>query len=270
MVLQFPRIFFLPDQISSEELASLKEVVGTCTDNIEDATVVVGRLNRRERALFELRRRRLLFSTDVPNYHPQTASEVPNAGSPSTERQHDVHRRSSPTFGTLSVVNIDWIVQSLNQKQVLALKPYLICEVWKKSTGTQPSKKSVPNASSLAASESDGNASLSESNLTEIPPIVHITTQGYSCQRATPKASVNTAFVTHLKEIRELRKVKGDNVGTRAYSTAIAAIAAQPLPLRTRTGKCFISVFERSGTAVLTHIRINRCGSYTRLRPENW
>lgn len=242
MVLQFPSIFLLPDQISDEEVTDLKAAVGTCTDNIDDATVIVGRLSRRERALFELRRRRVLFTTDISNPLRQNAHDshaASNKASSSAERQHDTNTPQKVSFDNLPIVKIDWLVQSLKQGRVLELNTYLICEVWKISSETQATYARQTKASSPQAVQADSDKALSESRLTEFSLVSSIATQGYSCQRVTPKTPVNASFVKHLKEIRTLRKVKGDHVGTRAYSTAIAAIAAHTLSLRTRMGKCF-------------------------------
>lgn len=50
----------------------------------------------------------------------------------------------------------------------------------------------------------------------------------YSCQRTTPLTGPNDAFIDQLKKIRTARDLTNDQIGVRAYSTAIAAIAAYP------------------------------------------
>ncbi|OJD36156.1 terminal deoxynucleotidyl transferase [Diplodia corticola] len=50
----------------------------------------------------------------------------------------------------------------------------------------------------------------------------------YACQRSTPANSPNPGFIEQLKSIRLMRTLTGDEVGVRAYSTSIAAIAAYP------------------------------------------
>lgn len=64
----------------------------------------------------------------------------------------------------------------------------------------------------------------------DIPPPPDWVTQGikYACQRSTPANPPNTPFIAQLKSIRLARILTGDEVGVRAYSTAIAAIAAYP------------------------------------------
>ncbi|KAF2270136.1 terminal deoxynucleotidyl transferas-like protein [Lojkania enalia] len=50
----------------------------------------------------------------------------------------------------------------------------------------------------------------------------------YACQRITPADSPNKEFIEQLKKIRTARTLINDEVGVRAYSTIIAAIAAYP------------------------------------------
>ncbi|KAF2205242.1 Nucleotidyltransferase [Delitschia confertaspora ATCC 74209] len=52
----------------------------------------------------------------------------------------------------------------------------------------------------------------------------------YSCQRMTPPDPANDAFIRELKKIRKARILIDDEIGVRAYSTSIAAIAAYPYP----------------------------------------
>ncbi|KAL1902695.1 hypothetical protein Sste5346_001138 [Sporothrix stenoceras] len=66
--------------------------------------------------------------------------------------------------------------------------------------------------------------------LPPIPDFLHTT---YSCQRPTPLHCPNEKFVDALKTIRVARQLTGDRIGIRAYSTAIATIAAYPYELST-------------------------------------
>jgi DNA polymerase IV len=50
----------------------------------------------------------------------------------------------------------------------------------------------------------------------------------YACQRSTPPNPPNEAFMDQLKDIRLARTLMLDDIGVRAYSTSIAAIAAYP------------------------------------------
>ena len=53
----------------------------------------------------------------------------------------------------------------------------------------------------------------------------------YACQRRTPAESPNEDFIDKLKKIRLSRILIEDEIGVRAYSTIIAAIAAYPYEL---------------------------------------
>ncbi|KAK8231772.1 hypothetical protein HDK77DRAFT_453538 [Phyllosticta capitalensis] len=54
----------------------------------------------------------------------------------------------------------------------------------------------------------------------------------YACQRATPANPPNASFINQLKQIRLARALTADEIGVRAYSTSIAALAAYPHKLR--------------------------------------
>jgi len=66
---------------------------------------------------------------------------------------------------------------------------------------------------------------------TKFPPMPLWLHNTYSCQRPTPLTSPNNPFISQLKKIKHARELRGDEIGIRAYSTAIASIAAYPYPL---------------------------------------
>jgi DNA polymerase IV len=68
------------------------------------------------------------------------------------------------------------------------------------------------------------------SDLPEMPDWVK---QGvkYACQRQSPMSGPNEAFIGMLKKIRLARTLTNDEIGVRAYSTSIAALAAYPYKL---------------------------------------
>ncbi len=55
----------------------------------------------------------------------------------------------------------------------------------------------------------------------------------YSCERATPLDPPNNEFICQLKKIRLARVLTLDDIGVRAYSTSIAALAAYPHQIET-------------------------------------
>jgi DNA polymerase IV len=65
-------------------------------------------------------------------------------------------------------------------------------------------------------------------NPLKLPPMPEWLHNTYSCQRPTSMYSPNDAFINQLKNIKHIRELRGDEIGVRAYSTAIASIAAYP------------------------------------------
>ena len=68
------------------------------------------------------------------------------------------------------------------------------------------------------------------SDLPEMPDWVK---QGikYACQRSTTSHAANETFISQLKKIKQARELINDEIGVRAYSTSIAALAAYPYKL---------------------------------------
>lgn len=54
----------------------------------------------------------------------------------------------------------------------------------------------------------------------------------YACLRSAPLHPPNEDFISQLMKIRQIRKLTLDEIGVRAYSTSIAAIAAYPYKIR--------------------------------------
>jgi DNA polymerase IV len=65
------------------------------------------------------------------------------------------------------------------------------------------------------------------SDLPEMPEWVKAGTK-YACQRLTPANPPNEPFIALLKKIKLARLLTNDEIGVRAYSTSIAALAAYP------------------------------------------
>jgi DNA polymerase IV len=71
------------------------------------------------------------------------------------------------------------------------------------------------------------DASGVSSDLPEMPEWVKAGTK-YACQRLTPANPPNEPFIALLKQIKLARLLTNDEIGVRAYSTSIAALAAYP------------------------------------------
>ena len=255
---EFPPVHLLASNLGPEELEKLEESIPTLTWNAHEAGIVVGRITRRERALFELRRLKV-----------QT-----------TEVKSDSERASLPADAVIKVVKLGWLTDSLKQGTVLPTQPYLIYEGKKAAETAAPSASAAPKTISTSSEEKRTNLPDTSSRLQRVerrtsdvalskqterpshapasrrkpsdrPPLLHETTSEhdvslppvpdylhttYSCQRPTPVDSPNATFIEQLKRIRTHRLLEGDKVGVRAYSTTIAAVAAYPFPLKSSIG----------------------------------
>jgi DNA polymerase IV len=83
-----------------------------------------------------------------------------------------------------------------------------------------------PHAHLLQKTTSEDASGIS-SDLPEMPEWVKVGTK-YACQRLTPANPPNDAFISLLKKIKLARLLTNDEIGVRAYSTSIAALAAYP------------------------------------------
>jgi hypothetical protein len=77
-----------------------------------------------------------------------------------------------------------------------------------------------------------------DAHLPPIPAYLHTT---YSCQRPTPIHPPNEAFIQELAKIKTARALTGDKIGVRAYSTAIATVAAYPYTFQAAQGRAYLT-----------------------------
>lgn len=90
---------------------------------------------------------------------------------------------------------------------------------WEAGHGT---KSQYAHLLQETTTEHDGGIS---SDLPEMPEWVKKGVK-YACQRCTPKTNPNDPFISLLKRIKHGRLLTNDEIGVRAYSTSIAALAA--------------------------------------------
>ncbi|KAF2971209.1 hypothetical protein GQX73_g2342 [Xylaria multiplex] len=166
----------------------------------------------------------------------------------------------------VQVVRLAWFTDSLAKGKVLPVDDYLVYQGRKRApASTQP----LPNAEDILkrAREDDTAACpasrdrarhryaaqhprsprvkrprLAQESTSEheravkLPPVPDYLHTEYSCQRPAPLSSPNCAFIEQLKKVRTLRTLEGDEVGIRAYSTSIAAVAAYPYLISSASG----------------------------------
>jgi len=92
---------------------------------------------------------------------------------------------------------------------------------------TQPSLHPRPRLLHETTSEHD----LGHSSDLPTPPSWVLRHSTYSCERSTPLHTPNDAFIAQLLKIRLARTLTLDEIGVRAYSTAIASLQAYPYTL---------------------------------------
>lgn len=257
MALSLPPIFLLSTHLSPDELHRLEDSIPSLTYDVSEAAVVLGKISKRERALFELRRVKLETEPVAADDHVPQAKRrklhVSASDGPPTAH-NDVEN-------TVKVLRLAWLTDSLDQGQVLPMDDYLLYEGRK----AVPKPKTAPTSTSSiikrAAKDqvkslvtSRHSAHTSNNNASQPPALLHRTTSEhdvplpevpaflnttYSCQRPTPVDPPNGAFVEELKKIRTLRLLRGDQIGVRAYSTSIATLAAYPRTLQGPLGEPF-------------------------------
>ncbi|KAK4177498.1 putative DNA polymerase [Triangularia setosa] len=302
--LDFPVIFLLPSHLGSEELQELEEQIPTLTYDINEAEVVLGKITRKERALLELRKRKLITEeVQKHEYTPPASpprkrirqSATPALGSSDIDSdtcsEGEIQRRLTgpvPTpedTSTVKVTKLTWFTDSISAGEVLPLDDKYVIYRGRKvmqpppapaSVQTTPTKtpsnilkrahEDTPPSSQKAYSSQRYTPSNHSSpkpgvtysshplkssrpkrpallrqttsehdldtHLPPIPPCLHTT---YSCQRSTPANPPNQDFISSvLLKIRLTRTLTGDKIGVRAYSSAIATVAAYPYRFQTQ------------------------------------
>ncbi|KAJ4320005.1 hypothetical protein N0V84_006083 [Fusarium piperis] len=263
MAPDFPRIFLLPTHLSVQELHKLENQTPTLTYDMNEAEVVVGNISQEGRAKFELRKAKL---ETVPIETCTTASiqKRDAQGAPSPKRRRVAEPPTPDDADIIRVVKLAWLTDSFEHGTVLPVEGYLlyqgkkvsprdatpsatvqhsstsILERARQDQQAQPANSSPRNqfkqrppdsATSAKHAPSLLHQTTSEHDIT-LPPVPDFLQTPYSCQRPTPMNPPNEAFVAALIEVRTIRRLQGDEVGVRAYSTSIATVSAYPHKLQ--------------------------------------
>ncbi|RDW59694.1 hypothetical protein BP6252_12781 [Coleophoma cylindrospora] len=168
---------------------------------------------------------------------------------------------------TIKVVKLDWYRDSVTAGRVLPITKYLVYEGREtprpQSEPDAPKPTTIPRPGKLLLRAKADALYFDKSNVSKnwnhghkssevsvtrpthllhqttseheqaskLPPIPDFLHTRYSCQRPTPLHSPNDPFLRQLKKIKQARILNDDKNGVRAYSTAIASIAAYPYTL---------------------------------------
>ena len=146
MPLDLPTIFLLPTHLDPEELHELEDRIPRLTYDIQEADVVVAKVAKRERAMFELRRAKL--ETEPLDIGHSLRSRLTGAPrdeeeeGPASKRRRTAGPEASfsklqaetisdareTSTGIVKVVQLSWLAESLEQGVVLPMKGFLLYE----------------------------------------------------------------------------------------------------------------------------------------------
>lgn len=156
MVLKLPVVYLLPTHLAPDELHDLEAKIPTLTYDINEADVVVGKINRKERALFELRARKLVTEEIppedlVPTHEKEWRAAVTidtdsDTASDGNEEDHAAPSSRTASPGppdTIRVVKLAWLTESLHKGTVLPLEEYLVY-AGRKPSALKPKRSSPP------------------------------------------------------------------------------------------------------------------------------
>ncbi|KAI2602432.1 Nucleotidyltransferase [Hypoxylon sp. NC1633] len=136
MSLDFPTIYLLPTHIDPNALPELESKIPTLTSDINDASIILANISNRERAKFELRRRKI-FTEDIhslPNpVNPRKISSSASSLSAHETRAiagcgDDENKDNDSHDGEsiITVVKLPWFADCLALGSILPVNEYLI------------------------------------------------------------------------------------------------------------------------------------------------
>ncbi len=227
--------------------------------------------------------------TDHDRHEEQTASRiVPSApGNPPAQRLAPSPRSTlPPSDETIKVLDLTWYTDSLEAGKLLPIEDYLVYEgrikpkilpVKSKQTLLPANVEPRRQSSTISPTHrhfrtgprkfgrNSGHSSSQPARILHkttsedeayaaLPPIPEYLHSPYCCQRPTPLHCPNEDFLSELRIIKQARTLKGDEVGVRAYSVALAAIASYPYSL----------------TSALELSRLPGCGSKISKLWQDW
>ncbi|KAL4878999.1 high-affinity nickel-transport protein-domain-containing protein [Aspergillus karnatakaensis] len=169
--------------------------------------------------------------------------------------------------GVIRVAKLEWLIRCVEEQELAPIEPFVIYHAQKIEKPPTKSDKDNANAQAIldrAKQDAAFKVPLPPVNRNRYhhdtastasqrpPPTLYRTTTSendeaeplppppdwvknhvlYSCMRSTPLLPPNEAFINQLIKIRTIRELNLDSIGVRAYSTAIASLAAYPHEIR--------------------------------------
>ncbi|EHK49729.1 hypothetical protein TRIATDRAFT_174080, partial [Trichoderma atroviride IMI 206040] len=159
MAPELPRIFLLPTHLQEDERRQLEDKIPTLTHDSQEAAVILGKISRPERALFELRRLRL--ATEPVASASRRERDDDDAQEPPSKRPRlsgpEALKPQNETDGGVSlnvlrlqrdvvlVLKLAWLLDSLEQDAALPVDDYLL--YLGRKLPSQPKKDTTPKTS---------------------------------------------------------------------------------------------------------------------------
>lgn len=168
MAPELPRIFLLPTHLQEDERLKLEAKIPTLTHDSQEAAVILGKISRPERALFELRRLRL--ATEPVAYEEAAAEAGQNSNRERDDDTQELPSKRPRLSGSKAleprneasgdvtsddvlrqprdvvlVLKLAWLLDSLEQDAALPVDDYLLYRGRK--LPSQPKKDTTPKTS---------------------------------------------------------------------------------------------------------------------------
>lgn len=154
--LEMPPIYLLTTHIEPAALTQLESQISTLTFDIDEAEIVLGKISKKERAIFELRKRGII-STEVaaeagrgssPPAKRRKVSQLQpthkhDDSSTASENEYDaaadksnISHVSSKTENIIKVVQLTWFTDCVSKGRRLPVQDYLIYQGRKETANT--------------------------------------------------------------------------------------------------------------------------------------
>ncbi|KAF3760228.1 Nucleotidyltransferase [Cryphonectria parasitica EP155] len=271
MVLKFPPVYFLPTHMSAVELRDWEAKIPNVSHDASRVNYIVGKISQKQRAQFELRKLGLPAEEYTPvrddtrslpkakRRKLRDVKEYALCSDSDDEESVAYNEASSSKIDTVRVVRFAWLEESMRKDELLDYRGYLVYEAVKESEQARvPSPEDLmQRAMDMAAGSSQTltaqrssyrmhravaphiktpalvpHSTVEEHAIADLPPVPEFLKTSFSCQRSTRVHPPNESFIEKLKEVRELRAIQGDDIGVRAYSSAIASLSAYPYKIQ--------------------------------------
>ncbi|OAA66201.1 DNA-directed DNA polymerase, family X, beta-lik [Cordyceps fumosorosea ARSEF 2679] len=130
MTLPLPVIFLLQTHLTPAELHKLEEDIPTLTYDVNEAEVVLGRVSRKQRAQFELRRLKLEtepVETDATSDEPGQDAGFDGRQS-KRQNAEALASTSESDSSVVKVVNLSWLTDSIQRGAIVPMSKYIVYE----------------------------------------------------------------------------------------------------------------------------------------------